>query len=113
MITRAAVVPAPGISSRRSTAAATGAIISPITVSNSAMSASSASTRASIVVSSNRWWSVKRPVNASSNAPSVARIRPRASRANAVGLVCPPISAAIISRPETPTMSDATTEILI
>jgi hypothetical protein len=87
MITRAAVVPTPGISSRRSTAEAKGAIISAIAASSSAMSASSASTRASILVSSRAWWPVKCPVNASSTTLILARIRPRASAASALGLV--------------------------
>jgi hypothetical protein len=77
------------------------------------MSASRVSIRVSILASKKAWWSVKCPVNASSNAAILARIRPRASCANALGLVCPPTSAAIISRPETPKMSLATTDSLI
>ncbi|MBV8994297.1 MAG: hypothetical protein JO287_11520 [Pseudonocardiales bacterium] len=52
-------------------------------------------------------------MNASSNAPILARSRPRASCANTLGLVCPPTSAAIISHPETPKLSLATTLSLI
>ncbi len=54
MTTAAAMGPIPGISSRRATASAKGAIISPITVSSSAISALNASIRASILVNNNR-----------------------------------------------------------
>jgi len=77
------------------------------------MSALSASMRASILVSRNRWWSVKYPTNASSSRGILARIRERASCARTLGSRCPPTRAAIIARPETPKMSEATTDSLI
>jgi hypothetical protein len=46
------------------------------------MSAVSASIRVSILASRNAWWSLKCPVNASSSAPTLARIRARASAAS-------------------------------
>jgi hypothetical protein len=52
-------------------------------------------------------------VNASSSWLILPRIRPRASWANTLGSRCPAINAAIISRPETPKMSLATTDNLI
>jgi hypothetical protein len=52
-------------------------------------------------------------VNASSNAESLVRIRPRANWANVFGLVCPAINAAIICLPDTRKMSLATTDNLI
>ena len=101
MITWAAVTPTPGISSRRASAAAKGAISASIRVWTAVMSAVRASIRASIVVSKNPWWSVNRPMNASSRSLILARIRARASWANTAGSRWPAINAAIMSRPET------------
>jgi hypothetical protein len=56
---------------------------------------------------------VKCPVNASSRALILARIRDRASCASALGLRSPAMSASIIARPETPKMSLATTDSLM
>ncbi len=56
---------------------------------------------------------VKCPVNASCSAGIRARIRVRASWASTAGLRSPAIRAAIIARPETPEMSEATTDSLI
>jgi hypothetical protein len=58
------------------------------------------------------WWSPKRPQKASSSRPRSARRRVRASRARTSGSRSPAISAASIARPETPKMSEATTESL-
>jgi hypothetical protein len=52
-------------------------------------------------------------VNASSNQPILGRIRVRASCARAFGSRCPLIKAASMSRPDTPKMSDTTTESLM
>src|SRR5664280_2603298 len=101
MITLAVVTPTPGIGSRRATASAKGAICSSIRVSTSAMSASIASIRASILVSRNAWWSLNRPTNASSSWLILTRMRARASCARTFGSRSPAISAAIIARPET------------
>src|SRR5664280_128017 len=101
MITWAAVMPTPGIVSRRATAAAKGAISSSIRVSTSVMSAAPASIRASILVSRNAWWSLNRPTNASSSWLILARIRARANCAKTFGSRWPAIIAAIIARPET------------
>ncbi len=95
------------------TADAKGAICASICASMSAMSAVAASTRASILVSRNAWWSSNRPVNASSNAPIFPRIEPRASCARTFGSRYPETNAAIIAWPETPKMSEATTDSLI
>ena len=43
----------------------------------------------------------------------LVRIRERASCANTLGSRCPAINAAIIARPETPKISEATTESLM
>ena len=56
---------------------------------------------------------MKNPVNASSSGPSLARNRVRASCARTLGSRSPAISAASMARPETPKMSEATTESLI
>jgi hypothetical protein len=101
MITLAVVTPAPGIESRRATASAKGAICSSIRVSTSAMSASMASIRASILVSRNAWWPLNRPTKASSSWLILMRMRARASCARTFGSRSPAISAAIIARPET------------
>ena len=93
--------------------AAKGAIISSILVSSSAMSASMASIRASILASRNAWCSVKWPVNASSSALILPRIRVRASWARVLGLRSPAIRAAIIARPDLPKMSLAATDSLM
>jgi hypothetical protein len=77
------------------------------------MSAVIASTRAGIVDSRNAWWSVKYPVNASSSRAILRRIDARAIRASTLGSRSPATSAAIMSRPETPKMSDATTDSVI
>src|SRR5512133_1781649 len=82
----AASWPIPGISSSRSTASAKPAISSWILASSSARSASSASTRASILASRKACWSVKNPQNASASGPSLARNRVRASRAGDLGV---------------------------
>src|SRR5450759_4532078 len=95
------------------TASAKGAIWSSILVSRSAMSTSRASMRASILVSRNRWWSVKCPTKASCSWGIFVRIRVRAICARTWGLLSPPIRAASISRPETPNMSLTTTDNLI
>src|SRR5512132_1930796 len=109
----AASWPTPGISSSRSTAATNGAISSASLASSSARSASSASTRASILPSRKACWSVKNPVNASTNGPSLARNRARANCARTLGSRSPASSAASMARPETPKMSEATTLSLI
>ena len=66
-ITQAACCPMPGISSSRAAASAKGAISASIRSSRAAMSASTWSIRASILDSKNPWWSLNRPVNASSS----------------------------------------------
>ena len=85
----AATRPMPVTSSSRATVAAKGAIISSILVSSSAMSASIASIRASILASRNAWCSVKWPVNASSSALILPRIRVRASCGQRLGVAFP------------------------
>src|SRR5512132_1962923 len=82
----AASWPIPGISSSRSTASVNGAISSASLASSSARPASSAFTRASILPNKKACWSVKNPVNASANGPSLARRRVRASRAGDLGV---------------------------
>jgi hypothetical protein len=62
MMTWAAVVPMPGISSRRVTTVANGAMCSSMRVWTSAMSALSVSIRRSMVASRNAWWSSNRGV---------------------------------------------------
>src|ERR671910_2366836 len=109
----AAVWPPPGISSSRSTAWARGAISSWSLASSSARSASRASTRPSILPSRKACWSVKNPVNASSSNDSLARIRARASCARRLGSRSPATSAASMARPDTPKMSEPTTDSLI
>src|SRR3954447_16372066 len=83
---------------------------SPVTSSMRALSSSS-------WPSSNRvsraWWSVNRPCRARCRVARLRRARPRASSASTVGLRCPAISASIIARPETPSTSVSTDEILI
>src|SRR4051794_34022560 len=97
IITCAAVGPAPGISSSRSTVWAKGAISSAILASTAAMSAPVSSIRASMVRSRKAWWSVKCPTNASSSTLILARIRARASWASTFGSRSPAINAASIS----------------
>ncbi len=65
IIVCAAVTPMAGISSRRPTAAAKGAICSSMRASTAAMSPFIASTRDSIRVSRNAWWALNLPMNAS------------------------------------------------
>ncbi len=77
------------------------------------MSAVIASTRDSIRVSRNAWWSPNRPVNASRSRPVLDRIDPRASSASTAGSRSPAISPAIIARPDTPIRSLTTTDNLI
>ncbi len=77
------------------------------------MSSSIASIRPSIRTSRKRWWSSKCPVKASSSWLIFARIRDLAICARTLGSRSPAIMAAIIARPETPKMSEATTESLI
>ena len=113
MITCAAVTPTPGISSSRTTVRTKGLISSSIWLSIAAMSALVSSMRASMVRSRNRWWLVKCPTNASSSSGILTRIRVRASCASALGSDSPAISAASISRPETPKMSLTTALSLI
>src|SRR5215207_4635086 len=81
--------PTPGISSSRSTASVNGAISSASLASSSARSASRASTRASILANKKACWSVKNPLNASANGPSLARRRVRASCAGDLGVALP------------------------
>src|SRR5215207_3862632 len=85
----AASWPTPGISSSRSTASVNGAISSASLASSSARSASRASTRASILANKKACWSVKNPLNASANGPSLARRRARASCAGDLGVALP------------------------
>ena len=56
---------------------------------------------------------MNRPVNASSKRAVLARIRPRAIWARTFGSRSPATSAAIMSRPDIPKMSLATTDIMI
>ena len=56
---------------------------------------------------------MNRPTNASSNSGIFARIRVRASCASTAGRRSPANSAASISRPDTPKMSDTTEDSLI
>ena len=113
MITRAAVTPTPGISSSRATVCAKGAICASIRSSKLVMSPDSASIRPSILASRNAWWSVNCPTNACSNVPILPRIEERASCASTRGSRCPATSASSIARPDTPKMSEATTDSLI
>ena len=53
---------------------------------------------------------MKRPVNASSSRAVLPRIAPRAISANTFGSRSPATNAAIISRPDTPKMSETTTD---
>jgi hypothetical protein len=71
------------------------------------------SIRCSIRVSRKAWWASKWPLNASSSRLILVRIRDRASWANTFGSRSPAINAAIIARPDTPKMSEATTESLM
>ena len=72
------------------------------------MSASSASTCASIRASRNAWWSRNRAVSALRSCGSFARSRALARSASTCGSATPPIRARIISRPDTPITSVAT-----
>ena len=62
---------------------------------------------------SRAWWSVNRPCRARSRSARRARARPRASSASTFGLRRPAVSASIIARPDTPSTSVSTEEILI
>ena len=59
------------------------------------------------------WWSVNDPTNACSSALILARVEGRASCARTRGSRSPATSWSITARPETPKMSDATTDNLI
>src|SRR3954447_19404990 len=78
-----------------------------------AMSAVIASTRCSIWVSRNAWWSVNRPVSASVSRAVFERSVPRARSASTAGSRSPAISAAMIARPVAPNGSVTTAVSLI
>src|SRR4051794_12334792 len=78
-----------------------------------AMSAVTASTRASIWLSKKAWCSVNRPVSASVSRAVLDRRLPRARFASTTGSRSPAMSAAMIARPEAPNGSLTTTESLM
>jgi hypothetical protein len=113
MITAEAAGPMPGMVISRSRSARKGTSIASIwapTVSISSVS-SSMWRRCSLHIRA--WWSLNRPDRAMDRSGILARSVPRASSASTAPRRSPSISAAIMSREETPSTSEATESILI
>ena len=103
----------PTMVSSRASSAPKGAITTSISAEMAPMISSRKSSLARIVPTTRAWWALKRPNRASRRAGIFLRSVPRASSERISGSLVPLTSALSMSRPETPSTSEATDDSLM